>query len=73
MTSLHPYTAHPMILRMGQYYVLCSDFRDDAGKSVNIDFYMARRGKGYVVFQMAVSHREQLEKLMKVGKVEMVD
>ena len=62
-----------MILRMGPYFVLCSDFRDDTGNPVNVDFYMARRGKSYVVFQMSVAQRSQLEQLMKEGKVEAAD
>lgn len=73
VVGLHPVTAHPMILRMGKFYVLCSDFKDDAGKDVNVDFYVARRGNGYVVFHSAVGQRDRLEKLMKAGKVEMLD
>ena len=73
VTKLHPVTAHPMILRMGSYYVLCSDFRDAKGEAVNVDFYMAPRGKGYVVFHAAAAQRADLEKLMKAGKAEMVD
>ena len=70
---LYPATAHPMILKMGQYFVLCSDFRDEKGGAVNVDFYMARRGKSFVVFHLAAAQREQLDKLMKAGKVEMLD
>jgi hypothetical protein len=71
--GLHPITAHPMILRMGEFFVLCSDFRDDQGVRVNVDFYMARREKGYVVFHTAVAQRDLLEQLMKAGKIERVD
>ncbi|MEO8250516.1 MAG: hypothetical protein ABI589_14230 [Burkholderiales bacterium] len=72
VSKLHPVTAHPMILRLGQYYVLCSDFRDDKGAAVNVDFYMASRGKSFVVFDTVVDHRAELEKLMKDGKASMV-
>ena len=41
--KLHPVTAHPMIMRMGDNYVLCFDFRTAAGKDVPVDFYMARK------------------------------
>jgi hypothetical protein len=68
--GLHPVKAHPMIMRMGEFYVLCSDFRDDNGNPVSIDFYMARHGKGYVVFHTAVAQRDQLKQMMKDGKVE---
>lgn len=67
--SLHPVTAHPMIMLMGEHYVLCADFRDRNGKPVNIDFYMARRGQSYIVFHTAVAERETLERLMQSGRV----
>jgi hypothetical protein len=67
--GLHPVTAHPMILQMGKYFVLCSDFKDKDGKSVNIDFYLARRGGSFVVFQALVDDRKSLERLMKAGKI----
>jgi len=71
--ELHPITAHPMIMKMGKYFVLCSDFRDKSGKSVNIDFYMARRGSSFVVFQALVDDRKPLKRLMKAGKASRVN
>jgi len=71
--TLHPVTAHPMLLRMGEYFVLCTDFRDDSGTSVNVDFYMARRGKGFVVFRTEVGNRGPLDRLMAAGKVERLE
>ena len=71
--KIFPVTAHPMILRMGEFFVLCSDFRDQDNNSVNVDFYMARRGNSYIVFHTAVAERAQLERLMKAGKVVVVD
>ncbi|MEI7968539.1 MAG: hypothetical protein WCJ69_06090 [Betaproteobacteria bacterium] len=73
VSTLHPVAAHPMILRMGPHFVLCTDFRDDAGKPVNVDFYMARRGRSYVIFHTAVGQRAQLDALMRAGKVEMAE
>ena len=67
--KLHPVKAHPIILQMGEYFVLCSDFRDSAGKLVNIDFYLARRDQTYVVFRSAVNDRGRLERLMKQRKI----
>ena len=69
VTKLHPVTGHPMILRMGDDYVLCADFRDAAGKPVNVDFYLAPREKGVTVFQVEVANRAPLEALMKAGSV----
>ncbi|SDF65775.1 MULTISPECIES: hypothetical protein [Thalassobaculum] len=66
---LHPVTAHPMILIYGEHFVLCFDFRDDAGNNVPIDYYMARQGGSYTVFHTAVADRALLQDLMAAGKV----
>lgn len=73
VVKLHPVTAHPMIMRMGDNFVLCFDFRDAAGKDVPIDFYMARKRDSYVVFHAAVSDRSVLQRLMQSGKVVRAD
>jgi len=67
--ELAPVKAHPIILKMGKYFVLCSDFQDKSGKSVNIDYYLARRGRSYIVFHSEVDNRDQLMALIKKGKV----
>jgi hypothetical protein len=67
--QLHPVSAHPIILRMGKHYVLCFNFRDEKGKEVEIDFYLARQAKSYVVFHTAVSSRHLLKRLMSAGRV----
>ena len=67
---LHPVTAHPMIMKMGKHFVLCFDFRDTKGKSVEIDFYLARKKQSFMVFHAAVENRTLLKRLMKAGKVE---
>jgi len=66
---LHPVTAHPMVLRMGKHYVLCFEFRDDKGKDVEIDFYLARKAGSYVVFHTAIGSRHILKRLMAAGRV----
>jgi hypothetical protein len=71
--SLHPVTAHPVLLRMGEYFVLCTDFRDGSGKPVNVDFYLARRAKGFVVFRADVDNHGALDRLMATGKVERLE
>lgn len=70
---LHPVTAHPMMFRLGEYFVLCSDFRDDQGEKVNIDFYLARNDASYVVFHTEIDDRKLLHRLMKDGKVTRVE
>ena len=44
---LNALSAHPVILRMGEYFVLCSDFERRDGGKVNIDFYLAWKDRGY--------------------------
>ena len=70
---LHQEAAHPIILRMGKYFVLCADFRDDSGDVVNVDFYLAPQSRSYVVFQSVVEDRKLLERLMNNGDVVRVD
>lgn len=67
--KLHAVTAHPMIMQMGDNFVLCFDFRDDAGGKVNVDFYMAPKKKSFVVFHAAIDDRAFLNGLMDAGKV----
>ncbi len=71
--KLAPTKAHPMIIKMAEHFVLCSDFRDPSGKEVNIDFFMARSGAGYVVFHTEIDNRAPLEKLMESGKAVAAD
>ena len=65
--ALHPVTAHTWILAVGQYYVLCFDFRDDNGQDVNVDFYLARKNASYVVFHTAVDDRKLLMRTLQAG------
>ena len=66
--KLYPKKAHPMILKMGEYFVLCSDFQDVGNASVNIDFYLANENGRYVVFDVSVDEREALRRWMSEGK-----
>jgi hypothetical protein len=65
---LYPIEAHTMILSMGEYFVLCSDFKDEEDNSVNVDFYLAKENDLYVVFHVSVDDREQLGKWMRAGE-----
>ncbi|WP_322586980.1 hypothetical protein [Sphaerotilus sp.] len=68
--KLYPTTPHPMIMVFGAHCVLCSEFRDSAGKPVEMDFYTAVRGNGHVVFRTEVANRAPLMALMDKGKVQ---
>lgn len=70
---LHPVTTHPMILRMGEHFVLCYDFRDDAGEQVLVDYYVAQTDGSYVVFHTEIANREVLHRLMEAGIVKRID
>lgn len=70
--ALHPARAHPMILSMGEHFILCTDFRDSTGKTVNVDFYVARSRTSFTVFHTEIDNRKPIEELMAVGRVAMV-
>ena len=69
--ALYPHVSHPMILQMGEYYVMCADFRDDDGNNVDIDFYMIKKPRGFQVFRAEVNNHQLLEGLMRDGKAEL--
>lgn len=73
LVDLAPSKAHPMILQMGEQYVLCTDFRDPQGNFVNVDFYVGRRDGKFVVFQTEIANRGPLKRLVDSGKVHMID
>ncbi|MDP4593288.1 MAG: hypothetical protein NWT00_01830 [Beijerinckiaceae bacterium] len=67
--KLSPAKAHPMMLTMGNNYVLCTTFRRQNGTEVNIDFYAAKKEAGYSIFHTEVNNRGPLMALIKAGKV----
>ncbi len=69
ISTLYPAKTHPMILAMDDHFILCTDFRDSAGKSVNVDFYVARNDDSFVVFKTVIDERDVIKKLMKAGRV----
>jgi hypothetical protein len=64
---LYPTQAHPMVIAMGEHFVLCADLRDKAGNAMPLDLYMARQGRSYVVFHSEINNRAPLQRLMKSG------
>ena len=69
VSSLAPVAAHPMILTMGEHYILCFDFLDAAGEKVELDYYLARKGESFVVFHEAIAQRDVVRAMMQAGKV----
>jgi hypothetical protein len=66
--KLHPLTNHPVIMTMGDYYVMCADFRDHRGKKVDVDFYMLENRGRFQVFRAEANNHKMLAKLVKKGK-----
>lgn len=66
---LAPAKAHPMMLSMGEHFVLCTTFRRADGKDVNIDCYAAKSDRGYTIFHTEIDNRGPLMALIKAGKV----
>lgn len=66
--ALHPLVSHPLILQMGDYFVMCADFRDSEGNDVDVDFYLIKKPKGFHVFRAEIDNHQLLEGLMDSGK-----
>lgn len=64
---LYPTQAHPMVIVMGDYFVLCTDLRDKAGNAMPLDLYMAPRGRSFSVFHTEIGNRTPLATFMKKG------
>lgn len=63
----YPTQAHPMVIAMGNHFVLCTDLRDKSGKTMPLDLYMARKGRSFVVFHSEINNRSPLQRLLEKG------
>lgn len=70
--SLFPAKPHPLILSIGDHFIVCADFRNADGESVNVDFFVARQDNGFVIFDTVVDDHEAITKLMETGDVSVV-
>ena len=68
--ELFPTQAHPMIMTMGDHFVLCADLKNAAGRSLPIDFYMTADGQRFIAFHTEIDNRSFLEGMMKRGQVQ---
>ncbi len=66
---LFPTKAHPMILTMGENYVLCATLNDLDGNEYLADYYMAPNDGEFVVIRTEIDNRDMLKKLMQAGTV----
>jgi hypothetical protein len=62
---LYPVSAHPKIMHRGAFFVLCFDFRNEAGEKVDLDFYVARNGAAYSVFHAVEANHGILMRFLK--------
>jgi len=67
--KLYPTKTHPMIMTMGENFVLCLTLNDTDGKEYLADYYIAPQDDGFVVISAEINNRGALKKLMKAGIV----
>lgn len=65
--SLYPTESHPLILIMGNSFVLCADLRTAEGAKRIVDFYLTQAGKQYKIIRTEVDNRAPLRALMTAG------
>ena len=70
LKNLSPLNAHPMILKVGSTYVVCSELVDQSGKQVPLDVYIIAHGDEYSVIRSEINNRKPLSALYKNGKAE---
>lgn len=64
---LYPTEAHPLILTLGDSFVLCADLRTAQGEKRIVDFYLTPAGKRYKIIRMEIDNRAPLKALMTAG------
>ena len=69
ISSFYPVENHPMILELGDLYVLCSDLMSKDGARVTVDCSFAPVGETCAVIQTEIDNRPPLDALMKAGRV----
>ena len=67
--ELFPTQAHPLIMTMGDHFVLCAELKDAAGRSLPIDLYVAAADGRFVTFRTEIGNRSPLQEMMKRGQV----
>ncbi len=64
---LYPTESHPLILTMGDSFVLCADLRTSEGKKRIVDFYVTQAGKRYKIIRTEIDNRAPLKALVSSG------
>lgn len=64
---LYPTESHPLILTMGDSFVLCADLRSADGAKRILDLYVTPTGRQYKIIRMEIDNRKPLRALMAAG------
>ena len=65
--QLYPTESHPMILTMGDSFVLCADLRSADGTKRILDLYLTPAGAQYRIIRTEIDNRKPLKALMAAG------
>ena len=72
MENFYPVENHPMVIRLGDHFVMCSDLKRPDGSSVQVDYYLSAKGKRYALVQTEIGNRKALRALIKAGKAKVL-
>lgn len=64
---LYATESHPLILTMGDSFVLCADLRTAEGVKRIVDFYVTPAGRQYKIIRTEIDNRAPLKALMAAG------
>ncbi|MEM8777163.1 MAG: hypothetical protein AAGF53_19235 [Pseudomonadota bacterium] len=67
--KLFPTKAHALIMKGADFFVLCADLKDEAGRSFEVDYYLVESPRGFKVVRTEVDNREVLKKMVRAGLV----
>ena len=67
--ELYPTETHPMILTMGENFVLCMTLNDKSGQKYLADYYLAPKEDSFVVIRTEINNRDALTALLASGVV----
>mgnify|MGYP001800319660 CR=1 FL=1 len=63
----YPTERHPMIVKLGDIYVMCAELRTTEGTQHSVDFYMAENGRRYTIIRTEIDNRAPLKALIGQG------
>lgn len=70
VSRLYPAQIHPMMFRLGEYYVVCGELRDRTGDFLPLDVFLSPHGPGFTVFHSEIDNRGPIEALIHRGELE---